>query len=882
MRFHIWPQRKRREDELEEEIQSHLEMAARDRIERGETPDKAHGEARREFGNVSLVKDATRAIWGWMWVEQFAQDLRYGLRMLRRSPGFTAVAVLSLALGIGANSAVFSLIDALLLKHLPVKEPEQLYLIAHTGERGVSEANNFPLFEQMRDHSQSFSGLIAFNPNQWKVAVDDQTEVVYGQVVTGNYFSVLGVSAILGRTLTADDDQVPGGHAVAVISYDYWLRRFGRDRDVLGKTVTINLTPFTIVGVTAPEFFGLQAGRSSDISVPMSMHQLVGSGARLDERKFWWRLPMLGRLKSGVSHERAQAELDVLLQRFMAESGMGPDKRKDFFERVELISASRGLGELRRQFSFPLRVLMAIVAAVLLISCSNIANLLLARAAARRKEISIRLAIGSSRSRLVRQLLTESVILAVLGGTLGLLLAQWGARFLVSFIPTRGAPIVLHTGLDARMLSFTAAVSLLTGLLFGVAPALRTTRASFHDTLMEKKGHIGTGRLRLGFGKLLVAGQVAMSLVLLVGAALFGRSLQNLERVETGFDRDHILLIAIDCYGTAYKGTRLSTLHRELLEKLSALPGVRSASLSTAMPILGGIDGRPISLPGIAPSESEQINVNWVAPRYFETMGIPLVAGRDFGQQDDEQTPKVAVVSENMADYYFPNQSPLSRVVEVGEAGAVKIVGVVSDAKFNSLRKDYTRIVYLSHQQSWTRPSITLAVRTMGDPASFVPAVRTEIARIGKDVPIASVKALSALVDESLAEERMVATLAGFFGPLGLLVACVGLYGVMAHGVVHRTQEIGVRMALGANRNGVVWMVIREALALILIGVCAGLPTALAAARLISSLLFGLASTDLLTILLATLTMIAVAGVAGFIPARRGSRVDPMVALRYE
>jgi predicted permease len=821
------------------------------------------------------------------WEDAMIQDLRFGVRMLLKHKIFTIVAVLSLALGIGANTAIFSLIDTALLKSLPVKDAEQLYLVAHAGERGATEANNFPFFEQLRDHNQSFDGLLAFNPNQWKVTVNDETEIVAGQVVTGNYFSLLGVSALLGRTLTPEDDKVPQGNPVAVISHAYWQRRFGKDPEVLGKTIAINLTAFTIIGVTPPEFFGLQVGRSAEISVPMAMHSLVGSGAKLGEPNFWWELPILGRLKSGVKLEQARAELDLLQQQFLDEAGMKPDRRKDSFARVELLPAHNGLAELRKQFSSPLQVLMGIVSIVLLIACANVANLLLARATVRKKEISIRLALGASRMRLIRQLLTESVLLAVLGGGVGLLFAYWFAQFLLNFIPARSAPLTLQFDPDARILGFTAAVTLLTGVLFGLAPAWRATQVELNASLKDKTRGFVVGQTRLGLGKVLIVSQIALSLLLLVGAGLFVRSLQKLRQVETGFNNwDHILLFSIDCYGTGYKGPKLSTLHQELLEKMNALRGVQSASLSTATPIRGGVDATRIFISGAAPpSDNEEIKINVISPGYFETMGMPLVAGRDFSPQDSEHSPRVAVVSESMARRYFPNENPLGRRFSLTKQAAGEereIIGVVKDAKFDYLRKENTRIVYLSHQQDWTHPSITFALRTAGDPAALIATVRHTIQSVGKDIPVTSVRTLSTQMDEVLAQERLVATLSGFFGLIALLLACIGLYGLMAYAVTRRTNEIGIRMALGAQARDVLKLVMGETLLLVLLGAALGLGAAVATTRLISSMLFGLSATDPVTLAVATSLLIAVAAFAGYLPARRAAGVDPMVALREE
>jgi len=826
------------------------------------------------------------------WEDEMFQDLRYGVRMLRTHKAFTVVAVLSLALGIGANTAIFTLVDTVLLRMLPVTAPEELYLVRHAGQRGGEASSNYLLYQLLREHNQSFSGLFVFNPNRWKVNTGGATEMVSGQVVTGNYFSVLGVNALLGRTLTAEDDKVLKGHPVAVISHRYWIRQFGQAPDALGKTITIEQTPFTIIGVTPPEFFGLQVGRDVDISVPMVMHPLVGSGPTnyLNDSEYWTsNLQIMGRLKPGATPEQARAEVDLLFRQFMAapsQAWVQPQARKDFFERGELMPAGRGLAELRGLFTTPLRILTVVVALVLLISCANVANLLLARATTRQKEVAVRLALGAGRRRLVRQLLTESALLALLGGALGLLLATWGVNLLVSYIPRAGAPLRINFTPDARILGFTTAVSLLTALLFGLAPALRATKVALSPALKDDaRGASGGSRLRLS--KALVVAQVAMSLALLIGAGLFVRSLQKLRGVDTGVISEGVLLFTLDGFGTAYKDMRLTALHANVLERLSALPGVRSASLASATPIGGGGDVRRLVVPGFnhRPEVDDRIGVNWVGPQLFATLGMRLLAGRDFGPQDRENAPRVAVISEDVARYYFPNENPIGKQITVSRppaGGEFEVIGVVNDANYSGPREGSMRMAYLPYWQSPPRPLMKFTLRTAGDPAGLVSAVRHQVQAVVPEIPLTDVKTLETMVDEALAQERLVATLSGFFGLLALLLACVGLYGVVAYAASRRTQEIGIRMALGARKWDVIGLVMRETMLLVVLGLLIGLAAAVATTRLIAGLLFGLTPTDPLTMALATLLLIAVAALAGWLPARRASRVDPMAALRHE
>src|SRR6266540_3273341 len=805
------------------------------------------------------------------------QDLRYGARMMWKHPGFTAVAVLTLALGIGANTAIFSLIDAVLLKTLSVERPEQLYFISSGGLRSDGNAPPYPCYELFRDGNRSFIGLAAFSPINPKLKIDGQLEEVRGQRVSGNYFSLLGVPALLGRTLTPADDSVLGqggpDGVVAVISYNYWTRRFGQSPEVIGKKAQLGDQPVTIVGVTPPGFYGLLPGAEMNISLPITV---AGAVMIPQKTSTWFRA--VGRLKPGVPVEQARAELDTILQAYQEELPLSAETRRDRFARIELPSASKGLDTLRRKFSRPLQALMAIVALVLLIACANVANLLLARAAARRKEFAVRLALGASRLRLLRQLLTESLLLVSLGGLLGLLVARWGSAFLVSFFAAGRGRIFVNLSLDYRVLLFTAGVALLTGLVFGMAPALQAARIDPNPGLKDSSGT--STRARSRFGKTLVVAQVALSLLLLVGAGLFVRTLHNLKQIDAGFQRDGVLTMSISPMETTYQGARLTNLWKDVLARVERLPGVRSASLSTLSPLDGGGRGVSVTVPGftLSTERDKEIGLNQVSPGYFQTFGIAVAHGRSFTDNDHESAPKVALLNETAARFYFGDRSPLGAQISFNDRPNVarvlyQVVGVVKDARYRNLREPQSL-----DRLGWLR----LAVRAEGRPADLANAVSNELRAAGPDILPSDISTLSEQVDQSLLQERLVATLALFFGLLALSLACLGLYGVLSYDVARRTNEIGIRMALGANARWVVQLVLRETLGWVVLGVTLGLGAALATTRWVESLLFGLKPHDPLTIGLAALVLLAVAAVAGYLPARRAARIDPLVALRHE
>jgi len=816
-------------------------------------------------------------------------DLRFALRQLRKNPGFTAVVILSLALGVGANTTIFSLIDAVLLKLLPVKDPKQLVVFAHRDMGLPSTGSNYPLYQTLRDRSQSFAGCFSFWAIEFRATPSGgEGEPVRGQYVTPNYFSVLGVQPILGRALSGTDDNEP----VAVISYGWWQRKFAGSHEVVGKTIIVNGTSLTVIGVAPPEFFGLQVGSPMEISMPLGIQPRVSPefGDRREMREGTFGLCIVGRLKPDVELERARSEAEVLVRPWVEDVVIRNGGKMGSWARIELLRGSTGLDALRRRFSKPLQVLMAIVGMVLLIACANVANLLAARSVTRQKEIAVRQAIGAGRARLIRQLLTESVLLAMAGGFGGLWLALWGGNLLVRFISTGGAPIELELTPDWRALAFTASVSVLTGILFGLAPALRGTSLDLAPTLKDGiSTRAGTGA-RWHWAKILVSAQVALSLTLLVGATLFVMSLRKSRSVDGGFRVENLLLVTFDTSGAGSSGSefrkRLATFYSEVPERANGLPGVRVASMSSLGPMSGDDSTRPIFVPGFQTRsrDDQAVHLNSIGARYFETMGITLLRGREFTPADDANAPKVAVLNDTAARFYFPGADPLGQIVHMSwdsQSPPMQVVGVVRDSKRQDLRQPVPRMLYLPYLQ-YNQPYMTLEIRTAADPTAVASSVRQAFRQANRSLPVREIKTMRTQIDQGLVQERLVATLSSFFGILALLLAAIGLYGTLSYAVTRRTSEIGIRMALGARKNDVLWLVLREATVLVLCGAGAGLAAATAINRLISSMLFGLTPSDPMALLIATSVLLAVALLAAWLPARRASKVDPMVALRYE
>ena len=901
------------EAELEEELRAHLEHQVEKYVQSGLPVEEARRRAKLEFGGVDQVKEECRDARGVRFIETMIQDLRYSLRTLARNPAFATVTVLTLALGIGVNTAIFSLINAVMLKSLPVRQPERLVLfqwasqgwpemvpsLSGTGGtdksgRFTSTSFSYPAFEETRASNQVLSGICAFSgAGRLNLVTGGHAGLAEADLVSGDYFSTLGVEPILGRPLTPADDR-PEAPRAAVISYGYWMRRFGGDASVAGKNVTLNDVPFTIVGVSPPEFFGVQPGRSVDIWLPLHAASQVLPDLEWS-RTNWWLLVM-GRLKPGVSQSQALANLRVIFRQSVT-AGVRSLPKEAEIPHLELEPGSKGLDFLRSEFSQPLFILMTVVGLVLLIACANVANLLLERATSRRKEIAVRLALGAGRGRLVRQLLTESAALSAAGGVAGLLLAYWASNLLVVMMSSGRDRIDLRVSPDLYVLVFTASLSILTALLVGLAPALRGTRLDLTPVLKAGPGGaIGMPRrfagVRFGLAKGLVVAQVAISLVLLVGAGLFVRTLANLQNENIGFDRRNLLLFGIDPTQQGYKGERLTRFYEELQGRLTAIPGARSVSLSMH-PLLKGemsvwglvLDGYVPKTPTGRNDNTIDVRVNEVGPDFFATMGIPLLLGRTIQPGDTATSPMVGVVNEAFAHKYLEGQAPVGhRAGWEGEARSkMEIVGVVKDTRYGQLRGDPPPTFYVPYTQYPDHlGGMYFEVRTAGDPKNWLASVSDVVRSLDKEVPIFDAKTQTEEIDEAVFKERIFARLTSLFGVLALLLACLGLYGLMSYSVARKTNEIGIRMALGAQRAGILRWVLIEALGLVLCGLALGIPVALGATRLISSQLYGLKPNDALTLTLATLLLAAVAILAGYIPARRATKVDPMVALRYE
>ncbi|HEY6392579.1 MAG TPA: ABC transporter permease [Bryobacteraceae bacterium] len=829
------------------------------------------------------------------------EDLRYSLRGLRKSPLFTTVALLSLALGIGANTAVFSLMDQALLRSLPVKHPGELVLFSAPGPRRGSVNTSYddkftfsyPMYRDFRDRNPVFNGVLARFPISFSMSWRDQTERIHGDLVSGNYFEVLGLNAAIGRTLTQDDDRTPGAHPVVVLSYGFWKRRFGADPRVLNQSITLNAHSMTIVGVAQSGFKSVGMGEAADVFVPMMMNAQMTSGEPgqndLDKRRSMW-LNIFARLKPGISRQQAEAAMNTFWKQLLeAEVREVPNASQTFQtnfvkRHLSLLPGGKGISAPLDTLSNAMSVLMAMVGVLLLIACANVANLLIARATARQREIGIRLAMGASRARLVRQLLVESLLLALGGGLLGLLAADWTGEALLRFLPSDPSTEGLSSHPDIRILLFAIALSIVTGIIFGIVPALQGTRSELAATLKDQAtgvlGGFGTLRLRKG----LVVTQVALSALLLIGAGLFTRSLYNVKSIDAGFRTDHLISFAVQPGLNGYSQERIRTLAEQLQDDISRLPGVRAASVSQLALLSGDNEVSSIKVIGYQAKEDEDMSSwhNYIGPGYFTTMGSPLLAGRDFTKADGAGAPKVAVVNETLAKYYFGNESPIGRRIQLGrDGGAMEIVGVARNGKSSDLREKDQRFFYSPAAQS-KMGNLTFYVRTAQDPSSIASMLREAVRRQDPNLPVFNIKTMERQIDESLFMDRLVAVLSATFGVLATLLAAVGLYGVMAYMVVRRTREIGIRMALGADRKNVLRLVMKEVILLAAVGIGIAVVASLGMGQLIQSQLLNVSGRDPLVIASATAVLALVALFSGFLPAMRATRVDPLQALRYE
>ena len=808
------------------------------------------------------------AAWNWEPIERLVQDLRYALRLLRKNPAFTITAVLSLAAGIGMNTAMFTLLDAVLLRDLPVRSPGELVLMAESISQGRSFSFTTPAFRGLSD-STALTGLAAFRPWRFRTEFHGESQLVNGQLASGGYFSVLGVGASWGRVLTPEDDSA--ANPVAVLGYDYWRNALDANPAAIGQTIEVQGHPFTIVGVTERGFPGLEPGKQVDITVPLSLQPVVMPGSPLMKSPTARWLRLIGRRSPGVALSEAQARLDALWIQMQVAS---PNSRGGARPHLDVLPGGQGLYDLRREFAQPLRMLMGAVGVVLLAACANLASLLLARATARRQEIALRVSLGATRGRLLRQLLTESTLLALAGGAWGVALAWIAAPLLVNLMSRGRSPIALELSLDLRTLAFTALVSLATGLLFGIAPALRaTSHAGMHGARLAPGG----GRWTAG----LIVAQVSLCLVVLSCAGLLLGSLRRLPQIDAGFRPGHVLLMSIRPATSGYDALRAAQLYGDLYRRFGALRGVESVTLSMDTPLGGVSYTTGASLPG-SPADSMQVSVNSVGPRFFDTMGIPLMMGRDVSLRDDERAPPVAMIAESVARGLFPFRNPLGQKIAVGDS-ILEIVGVVKDTRYRSLREPPQPMIYRPYlQMRGTWEELFFGIRTSGDPLGIVNLVRRELHDTAPNVPVFSLSTLEERVDATLTQERMVSALATWFGAFTLLLAAIGLYGRLAYGVVERTREIGIRLALGSTRSAVTWAIVRQVLALVAGGIAIGLPLAILAARTVRSLLFGLAPFDPSTLLAVTAVTLGASIPAGWLPALRAARVDPLDALRHE
>jgi putative ABC transport system permease protein len=867
----------RRDPRVRDEIRFHRDRLIEDYMAAGMNRAEAERRAFLEFGNAPQIEEAVRDVRG-RWLDDFWRDLRYAVRTLGRNRGFATVAVLSLALGIGANAAIFSLINAVMLRTLPVREPDRLVQISRWSTEGRPHPLSYRLFEYFRDNVSSFSGAFAQSAGDQAIAIDGDEDFVTAELVSGAYYSVLGIEPEAGRLLGPADDVLSPSLPAAVISDRFWQRRFDRSPSAIGKAVTIRDRIFTIVGVTPPSFQSARAGHHPDIALPLG--PMMSEEVRTEITNNW--LSVLGRLKPGATVEQANAEVQLLWSSFLqsqASKARQQDRAGILRARATAFPSPDGINPFRYDHAQSLLILMGIVGLVLLLACVNLSGLLFARAAARQREVSIRLAIGAGRGRLVRQLLTESLLLAAIGGTLGLVLAGWCSERLMALF-LNGSSVTVSAAPDWRVFAFTAVVALLACVVAGLAPALHAVRFNVNPALKEARVQ-GSRWL----GKSLVVAQLAISMILVVGATLFLRTLVNLYSVERGFNSDGVLVVNVRS-SRPYEAARGFAVQSETLERLKGLPGILSASAAQVLPIGGGLWTRGLQVEGYTfrADEPDSVGFNVIAPDYFRTVGTPLIYGREFDDRDTGASPRVAIVNESFARYFFGDAQALGRRVTSLKV-TYEIVGVVRDAKYQNLRQPIIKTMYISWlQRDGDQPTRYnyLARVGMGDPMRLTPGLERLVREVDPSLRVRTTLAYATLVDRSIATERIMATLGGFFGVLALIVAAIGLFGLLAFQVSRRTNELGVRMALGATRRAMIGLVLRDVVGMVVAGILIGIIVALTLSGLARSTLFGVTPTDPAAFVTAAFILGLTALFAGWFPARRAARVDPLIALRHE
>ncbi|HMD99613.1 MAG TPA: ABC transporter permease [Terriglobia bacterium] len=873
--------RRRLYGDLSAEIQEHLAEKIDELVEGGMSREEAAHAARREFGNVTLVEERSREVWQWPSLENFFMDVRYGARMLRKNSGFTAVAVFSLALGIGANTAIFSYVNALLLRPPPgVSAPAGLLAVWNHLPSGGYMQYSYPDYVYYRDHNTVFSGLAAYNSDLERVAwsAGGETKLIVGQLVSGNFFSVLGVKPTLGRAFLPEEDQVALRNPVVVLNYAFWQQRLGSDLGVIGKTLTLNGNSFSVVGVTPADFSGIETGFVPDFWSPMMMQRQIFPAMDLLANRTGYWLFVAGRRKPGVTPKQAQADLSVLekqLEQAFPKSNKGWDAA---------VMPMVGIPPELREFAVPFTaLLMAVVGMVLLIACANAANLLLAKASRRSREMAVRSALGASRGRIIRQILTESALLSLAAGVVGTGLSVSAGPLLLKLKPPMLSFIDIQLPLDWRVLAFTLLVSLLAGFVFGVAPALRSSKVDVVSRLKdETAGSHARSRLR----NVLVTGQVAVCTVLLIGAGLCLRSLMRAASVDPGFQVNNRLNVTLDLDILGYSESRGRGFYDRLVESVKALPGVRSASVANHLPLGFSSMATAVAIDGFEPPPGQPgiiVGFTGVGPGYFQTMGTPLLRGREFSRQDNNTSRGVAIINEAMAQRYWPGQDPIGRRIALafGKRQSLEIVGVAATGKYRNLREESQPFMFRPFSQVY-EPQGVLVVQTAGDPKPMLATVEREIHALDANLPVLDAETMAQYMSIPLFVARITGTLLGVFGLLALVLAAVGLSGVVAYFVSLRTREIGVRLALGAERRDVLKLVVKQGMRLSLVGVIIGLAAALGVSRALSSLLYGIRPTDPVTYISVAFVLTAVTLLASYLPARRATKVDPMVALRYE